>query len=144
MPARARRQHIDAVLSGMLRCFEHPEWRTLGAYAAQLAHLPLGAFDVWPRVARLPSLAADFLLQPWSGQAREGAMAILRRFDRELPFLWEGVTLDTWRASVARLRGWVVTQVGNQLADPVLVALLHERLTLLPRTLAPVGKFTCV
>lgn len=135
-PERERR--LSTVLGQVGESLEHRDWSTLGVYATQLAHLPLGAFDLWRRLATRPLLAAEFLLRPPPGAAREGTHAILGRFDRELPFLWEGISARDWSEAVQRLKDWLATQLG-ELADEVLPGLIEQRFSQAPRTLADLG-----
>lgn len=131
---KERARKIDVTIDSLARDPDHDDWEVLGSYATRLSHLPLGAFDVWRRMVRKPSIVADFLLHLWRNKVYEQGLVISRRFDLELPFLWESIALKDWREATTRVRNRLAREIGAELAAEVTAALLEKRFVVAART----------
>ena len=94
-----RESQIVKVIEAMADNFQHDAWQTVEQLANQFGHLPLAILDLWRMFTRSSGGMAALVL-------RLGNLPnnFYRRFERELPFAWEIVSLRAWEQAMNRLR----------------------------------------
>ena len=94
-----RESQIVTVIEAMADNFQHDAWQTVEQLANQFGHLPLATLDLWRMFTRSSCGMAALVL-------RLGNLPnnFYRRFERELPFAWETVSLRAWEQAMARLQ----------------------------------------
>ena len=99
-----RESQIVTVIEAMADNFQHNAWQTVEQFANQFGHLPLTTLDLWRMFTRSSFGMAALVL-------RLGNLPnnFYRRFERELPFAWETVSLRAWKQAMDRLQ----KQCGN-------------------------------
>ena len=99
-----RASHIVTVIEAMADNFQHDAWQTVEQLANQFGHLPLATLDLWRMFTHSSCGMAALVF-------RLGTLPnnFYRRFERELPFAWETVSLRAWKQAMDRLR----EQCGN-------------------------------
>ena len=99
-----RESQIVTVIEAMADNFQHDAWQTVEQLANQFGHLPLAILDLWRMFTRSSCGMAALVL-------RLGNLPndFYRRFERELPFAWETVSLRSWKQAMDRLQ----EQCGN-------------------------------
>lgn len=83
------------LLSHEIHClathFEAADWGIVETTAAQLAHLPLCAFDLWREFAK-----SNWGLASIAMRSHRFPAGFLERFCNEMPSVWEAVPLSIW------------------------------------------------
>ena len=99
-----RENQIVKVIEAMADNFQHNAWQTVEQLVNQFGHLPLATLDLWRMFTRSSCGMAALIL-------RLGNLPnnFYRRFERELPFAWETVSLRAWKQAMDRLQ----EQCGN-------------------------------
>lgn len=99
-----RESQIVTVIEAMADDFQHNAWQTVEQLANQFGHLPLATLDLWRMFTRSSCGMAALVL-------RLGNLPnnFYQRFERELPFAWEIVSLRAWKQTMDRLQ----EQCGN-------------------------------
>lgn len=99
-----RENHIVTVIEAMADNFQHNAWQTVEQLANQFGHLPLATLDLWRMFTRSSCGMAALVF-------RLGTLPnnFYRRFERELPFAWETVSLRARKQAMDRLQ----KQCGN-------------------------------
>ena len=99
-----RESQIVTVIEAMADNFQHNAWQTVEQLVNQFGHLPLATLDLWRMFTRSSGGMAALVL-------RLGNLPnnFYRRFERELPFAWETVSLHAWKQAMDRLQ----KQCGN-------------------------------
>lgn len=94
-----RESQIVTVIEAMADDFQHNAWQTVEQLANQFGHLPLATLDLWRMFTRSSCGMAALVL-------RLGNLPnnFYRRFERELPFAWETVSLRAWKQAMDRLQ----------------------------------------
>ncbi|WP_298311832.1 STY4851/ECs_5259 family protein [Propionivibrio sp.] len=108
-----READLDAVISELAVDFRHAGWTEVERLADQVGHLPLATLDLWRRVARSPTGMAALAVR--FGTLPRG---FVERFDQELPFAWETVSLGAWRQAIGCLERQCAANFGRE-AGPV-------------------------
>ena len=94
-----RQDAIDAAIEALAEHYDDPGWGALERLAGQVGHLPLPTLDLWKRLAHSPRGMAAVALRHSNLPA-----GFKLCFASELPFAWETIPLDDWRAALARSR----------------------------------------
>ena len=94
-----RESQIVTVIETMADNFQHNAWQTVEQLANQFGHLPLATLDLWRMFTRSSCGMAALVLR--LGNLPDN---FYRRFERELPFAWETVSLRAWEQAMDRLQ----------------------------------------
>ena len=94
-----RENQIVKVIEAMADNFQHDAWQTVEQLANQFGHLPLATLDLWRMFTRSSYGMAALVL-------RFGNLPnnFYSRFERELPFAWETISLRAWEQAMDRLQ----------------------------------------
>ena len=103
-----REDRILTVVDELAQDFGHPSWATIEQMARQFGHLPLVTLDLWRMLTRSDSAMAALAF-------RMGDLPphFALRFARELPFLWETVSLAAWKGAVSALHSQCIDTYGD-------------------------------
>lgn len=96
---QARIERLDQVISALAANYQESCWSDLERLAWQIGHLPLATLDLWRRFVRNPRGMVALALR--FGSLPQG---FLERFEQELPFAWETVSVSVWRQGMECLQ----------------------------------------
>ena len=103
-----REDRILAVVAELAQDFGHPSWATIEQMARQFGHLPLVTLDLWRMLTR-----SDRAMAALAFRLGDLPRRFALRFARELPFLWETVSLAAWKGAVAALHSQCIDNYGD-------------------------------
>lgn len=104
--------------------WSNPDWRVVELASSNLGHLPLTALDLWRVMARSPATMAILAMRMTSAVTP----AFLERFARELPFMWELVPFEDWRAAMRLFAEECKRELGPELGEKACRDLVKARI----------------
>lgn len=86
-----REKYLQQIIESLIEDFNHPDWGHIEYLATNLGHLNLTSLDIWRLFAKNKNAMAALAF-------REGNFPelLLKRFVKELPFMWEFVSVEAW------------------------------------------------